>query len=172
MLSVIGIHSAVAGLSSAQGGPAFTDGHAWLTLHYTNGRQASIGLWAEGGLFQLRHLVRDPVGVLNRSEEKFEVRFDEEIKRIYRAEANRYYGLYAGQQSRAIMALGKFTGWRATHTCATWATDKMKEIFGVALQSTEGLGLTNTPRALGHALRVLEAKEPTSIQKPKYVGHA
>ena len=170
MLSVIGVHSAAVGGSSVQGGAGFTDGHAWLTLHYTNGRSASIGLWAEGGLLQARHFVRDPIGILNGSEEKFEVRFDEEIKKNYRAGASRYYGLYAGQQQRAITALGRFAGWRPTHNCATWATEKIQEIFGIGLSSSEGLGLTNTPRKLGLVLRMLESKEPTSISKPKYVG--
>ena len=67
------------------------------------------------------------------------------------------------------MCLGRYAGWRATHTCASWATDKIKEIFGEALASKELLGLTNTPRALGSCLMRLNGSDPTSVSRPKYL---
>jgi hypothetical protein len=172
MLSVIGIHSSAIGASSSQVGNKFVDGHAWLSLHYTNGRHTTVGLWAEGELVAWNHVIRDPLGLSPKTAEKFEVRFGEEEKRGYRPKASRYYGLYNTQSSYAIMHIGKYTGWRATHTCATWATEKIKEIFGLQLASTEFFGLTNTPRALGAVIARLDTIDPTSIQKPKYVSTA
>jgi len=171
MLSVIGVHSSSVGGSSIEGSPGLTAGHAWLTLHYENGRQSSIGLWAEGEVLSANHLIKDPYGIISGTAEKFEVNFDLELQRHYKAEASRFFGLYRGQQTKAIMALGRHAGWRFGHTCASWATEKLKEIFGVQLASQEGFGLTNTPRALGQAIRAAEGRDPTSVSKPKYVGH-
>jgi hypothetical protein len=168
MLSVIGVHSSAVGGSSATGNK-FADGHAWLTLHYTNGRSTSIGLWAEHELFSWNHLVRDPIGLTSRSAEQFEARFGEEIKRNYRPAVSRFYGLYQGQSAKAVMCLGQYSGWRAGHTCATWATEKIQQIFGVKLASQELWGLTNTPRALGAALQRLNLAGPTTVSRPKYV---
>ena len=168
MLNVIGIHSNAIGDSSLVGSK-FTEGHSWLTLHYTNGRHTSVGLWAESELLQLRHCIRDPIGISNKTEEKFEVLFGEEDRRHYRASASRYYGLREERTSKVVASIGELRGWRATYTCATWATEKIKEIFGISLASQELFGLTNTPRALGLALTRLNAIEPTSLEKPKYV---
>ena len=170
MFSVIGVHSScIARSSPTAGAPSFWAGHAWLTMHYTNGRMGSIGLWAEGSFLSMRHLVKDRIGISSDTAENFEIRFDEELKNHYRAESSRYYGLYQGQQNKAIRALGRYAGWRASHTCATWVTEKVEEIFGVSLASREFLGITNTPRELGVCLWRLESKNPTSVSRPLYV---
>jgi hypothetical protein len=169
MLSVIGIHAKSTGAGSLSKGA--DEGHAWLTLHYPNGQNESVGLWPVGdgsGQMQPRHFIRDPIGIRSDTEEKFDVVFGIERRKHYIPSASRYYGLYSNQSTKAIMSIGKFTGWRITHNCATWATEKIAEIFGVRLASQEFLGLTNTPRRLGQALRKLEAIEPTSISNPKY----
>ncbi|WP_036292015.1 hypothetical protein [Methylosinus sp. PW1] len=179
MLSVIGVHAghnAKEGDYRPAGAVDLTWGHAWLSMHYTNGRSNTIGLWQVQTNGFPRHVVRDPGNILHNSgitdkfAEKFEVEFDLERRLHYVANASRYYGLYKGQQSRAVMALGKFTGWRLTHNCATWATEKLHDIFGVDLKTAEVLGLTNTPRALANSLRALEAKRATSVGNPVYVG--
>jgi len=178
MLSVIGIHS---GLHQIPGQPNLLrnigDGHAWLTLHYLNGASESVGLWPAGartvGLppdqrLQFRMVVRDPVGFLPDSEETFDVVFGLEKKYHYLALASRYYGLYSNQSSKAIMALGQYTGWRITNNCATWATEKIVEIFGARLASEE-FHFVNTPRALQIAIQKLEARDPTAVNRPKYM---
>ena len=69
MLSVIGIHCKV----DDKGKISATSGHAWLTVHFTNGRRDSVGLWPEEDDLNnmARLLVRDPVGFSKSSEEKF-----------------------------------------------------------------------------------------------------
>lgn len=89
MLSVIGIHSSCVSGSSMKASPSLTSGHAWLTLHYENGRKSSIGLWAEGELMAANRFISDPVGITRGSQEKFEVNFDKELQKAYRAEASR-----------------------------------------------------------------------------------
>ncbi len=87
--------------------------------------KTSVGLWAEGELFSLNHFIRDPIGLTRTSGEKFEVRFGEEDKRHYIAAASRNYGLYQGQLTKAVTSLGRYTGWRGSYTCASWATEKL-----------------------------------------------
>jgi hypothetical protein len=156
------------GGSSELSGDKFTDGHAWLTLHYPNGRHTSVGLWAERDLLELNHLIRDPIGLTQHTQEQFEVNFGLEEKKLYRPKASRYYGLRQGQSTKAIMFIGQYAGWRATYTCATWATEKIEQIFGVELASREFFGFTNTPRALGLALTRLNALSRTSVSNPFY----
>ena len=78
MLNVLGVHSNVAG------GEVCTAGHAWLSMNFANGRSTSVGLWAEGGLLQNNHFIRDPVGFMEGSAEVFEVNFGKEDEGVIR----------------------------------------------------------------------------------------
>jgi hypothetical protein len=169
MLSVIGIHAKM----DDHGKVSPFTGHAWLSIHFTNGRQDSVGLWPEqedisGVLLSARLFVRDPVGVTKSSEEKLRVSWGIEIRGHYRPYASRYYGLRQGEQNKAISNIGKFTGWRLEYNCTSWATDKIREIFGVALPHSEFAGTHDSPRSLAATLVRLEPVRPTAINNPYY----
>ena len=164
MLSVIGIHSKI----DDHGKVSFHSGHAWLTLHYTNGRRASVGLWPDRGQSFASLFIRDPIGVTKSTEEKFTVCWDLEIRGHYKPFASRYYGLRQGEQIKAIGCLGRFTGWRIGNNCTTWATEKIKEVFGVGISHSDFWGLIDTPRSLGATLQRLEAKSPSAVNRPVY----
>ena len=164
MLSVIGIHSKI---EDKNGQVSLTSGHAWLTTHYTNGRLDSVGLWPDDHDFP-RWIVRDPIGFSKETEEKFQVRWGWEIHLHYKPFASRYYGLRQGEQGKAIGVLGHYTGWRLTNNCTTWATDKVKEIFGLLIHHSECFGIIDTPRSLGSTLKMLELRRPTSTSNPLY----
>jgi hypothetical protein len=68
MLTVIGVHSNVTGDAS------LTDGHAWITLHFSNGRSTSVGLWTPT-LFEARRFVKDRIGALDSTAENFDVQW-------------------------------------------------------------------------------------------------
>ena len=162
MVKVIGVHSSVAGAIEAH----LTDGHAWITMHFQNGRSTTVGLWNRGPL-EARNLVRDPIRVTDSTAERFDVQFGLEDKRHYRARASRYYGLTQNEGMLASRTIGVYTGWRVTNTCATWATRVVKELTGEELDSPEFGGLTNTPRALGSAILLLESTQHTTLEHPK-----
>jgi hypothetical protein len=158
MLEILGVHS------SAKGGDSRTDGHAWLSMHFSNGRQTTIGLWTTT-LFTPKAFIKDPTGVF--LDETFDVNFGLEAQRHYMAKASRYYRLDAVQGKRAVALLGQFQSWRFTNTCASWARRVVRELLGEDLGSAELGGATDTPRALGDAILRLEATDPTSLQRPK-----
>jgi hypothetical protein len=161
MLSVIGVHSNVAGPKANR-----TDGHAWISLHFSNGKSATVGLWTNRRL-ETRKFIKDPVGVLSDSQEKFEVEWNREKDRKgYEPVASRYYGLSEAQGKQAIKVLGSYTGWRFSNTCASWATRVVRVLFGEELASEELGGITNTPRALGDAILKAEKASPTSLERP------
>jgi hypothetical protein len=168
MLSVIGIHSKI----DDGGKVSATSGHAWLTVHFTNGRRDSVGLWPDGQDLRddnsYRLLIKDPVGVSKMTEEKLAVCWGKEIAGHYKPFASRYYGLRQGQQTKAVHCLGQYTGWRVTNNCTTWATEKIKEIFGVAIGHSEFIGLIDTPRALGARLSQLETVKHSTVDRPLY----
>ncbi len=163
MLEVLGIHSNVA--STAQ----FSDGHAWLSMHFSNGRSTTVGLWTTT-LFESRRIVRDPTGAI--LDESFDVNFGLEDERGDIAAASRYYGLSPTQARRAVAVMGSYTGWRFTNTCASWASKVVRELLGEELDSSELGGLTDTPRALAKAIEDREAKEPTTLDRPKRIQSA
>ncbi len=158
MLKVLGVHSNVLD------DQAIGDGHAWLTLHFENGNSTSIGLWTSS-LGEVRRVVKDPTGFM--LGETFDVKFGLENKLGYRAKASRFYALTKDQALLATKVMGAFTGWRFANTCATWATDVVKRVVGEELPSSELAGATNTPRALGGAIKRLERIQPTSLQCPR-----
>jgi len=161
VLEVLGIHSNVTGDAS------LTDGHAWLTMHFTNGRQTSIGLWTTT-LFEAKRFVKDPTGVI--LDESFDVNFGLEEQRNYKPAASRFYKLTEIQSRRAVSIMGSYTGWRFTNTCASWATKVVRELAIEDLDASELSGLTQTPRALGNTLQKLEKKEPTAVSSPKRIA--
>jgi hypothetical protein len=164
MLSVIGIHAKI----DDHGKVSATSGHAWLTVHFTNGRRDSVGLWPEREDGLARLLIRDQVGFSKSTEEKLRVSWGKEIQGHYKPFASRYYGLRQGEQNKAISCIGGFTGWRIESNCTSWATEKIKEIFGVSIQHSEFLGLHDSPRALGAALARLETVRRTVVNNPFY----
>jgi hypothetical protein len=161
MLEVLGIHSSVTGHAN------LTDGHAWVSLHFTNGKQTTVGLWTTT-LLEAKRIVRDSTGVIH--DESFDVNFGRETQRHYKAAASRYYKLNETQAKRAIAIMGAYTGWRFTNTCASWATRVVRELLGEDLDSSELGGLTQTPRALGGAILKLEATDPTTLDRPKNIA--
>lgn len=68
----------------------------------------------------------------------------------------------------ASRVIGVYTGWRVTNTCATWASNVVRELTGEEIKSSEFVGLTNTPRALGNALLFLESMQHTSLARPRF----
>ena len=91
MLEVLGVHSSVTGDAS------FTDGHAWLSMHYTNGRHTTVGLWTTT-LFEIKRFVKDSTGVI--LDESFDVNFGLEEQKNYMPAASRYYRLNETQAKR------------------------------------------------------------------------
>ena len=160
MLQTLGIHSNVIGNAS------LTDGHAWLTMHFPNGNSTSVGLWTST-LGESRRLVKDPTGFM--LGETYDVEFGWEIAKHYQARASRFYRLSPDQAKFSTKVLGAYTSWRYSNTCATWATSVVHQLTGEEIASSELLGITNTPRALGNALVQLERRNPTSLQSPKLV---
>lgn len=160
MLEVLGIHSNVAG------GASLTGGHAWLSIHFANGKQTTVGLWTTT-LFEARRIIKDPTGAI--LDESFDVNFGLEEEKNYKPVASRYYKLSEAQAKRAVAMMGSYTGWRFTNTCASWATNVVHELVGEEIDSSEIGGLTQTPRALGEAILKLEASEPTSLKNPKKI---
>ena len=160
MLEVIGIHSNVTGDAG------LTDGHAWLSMQFTNGKHTTVGLWTTT-LFESRRMSKDPTGVI--LDESFDVNFGLEEQKNYQPAASRYYKLSEAQAKRAVAIMGSYTGWRFTNTCASWATKVVRELLGEELASSELGGLTQTPRALGQAILQLEARDPTSVTNPKKI---
>jgi len=143
VLEVIGIHSNVTGDTK------LTDGHAWLGMHFTNGKHTTVGLWTTT-LFESRRMVKDPSGAI--LDESFDVNFGLEVERNCKPPASRYYKLGEAQAKRAVSIMGSYTGWRFTNTCASWATTIVHELLGEDLESSELGVLTQTPRALGQAI--------------------
>ena len=58
MLRVLSVHS------NAIGDANSTDGHAWLNMHFANGRHVSAGLWTTS-LGDLHRFVKDPTGLFD-----------------------------------------------------------------------------------------------------------
>lgn len=160
MLKILGVHSNVVG------SPNSTGGHAWLTMHFQNGRHASVGLWTTS-LNDLRRFAKDPTGLLD--PDSYDVNIGLEEKAGYVAKASRYYGLSEGQGRAAIRVMMATNTWRFTHTCASWAREVVRQVTSEDLASAGFMGLTDTPSALGAAIKALEDKEPTSLSRPKAV---
>ena len=160
MIKILGVHSNVLGSAGLK------DGHAWISVHYTNGNLATVGLWTDS-LTEPRRFVRDPIGIFASTAEHFDVRWDEELKRNYKALVSRFYGLSSNGAHKAIKALGHYTGWRYTNTCASFASYVVGQVTGEKLGvSDHGL---ETPRALAHSIAVAEGRERTSLAKPRQI---
>lgn len=158
MLKTLGIHS------NAAEGDAIDAGHAWLTLHFANGRSTSVGLWTNS-LGELRRFFPDPTGFL--LGETLDVEWGLEDGKGYQSKARRYYGLSEGQARSATAVLSASGNWRFTNTCASWATEVVRRLVGEEIASAELAGATNTPRALGAAIHRLEGQSPTSLHMPR-----
>lgn len=158
MLEILGIHSDVAGEVHLD------DGHAWLSMHFTNGEQTTIGLWTSTPL-QLKNFVKDPTGLI--LDESFDVNFGLEAARGYRPKVSRYYKLSNAQARRAVALMGSYTGWRITNTCAAWAAGIMRELQVEDLDASELGGMIQTPRALSKTLTALESRNRTTLTNPK-----
>ena len=181
MIKVIGVHTKVtntvhtntnktAGASSIKS-TFITDGHSWLSLHFDNGRSETAGLWLTDGemiqfkrFFHLNPFVAAFVG----EEVTYEVKLNKEDRLNYAPLYSRFYGLNDTRSKTARHFIFQPAAWRYGYTCATWVTEKMKQIFGQTLVTSELFGLTNTPRALGNVLRALEKRNPTSLKQPTY----
>lgn len=161
MLEILGIHSNV------KGGGGLSSGHAWLSLHFQNGKQTTVGLWTST-LFEAKRIVKDPTGVI--LDESFDVNFGLEESRDYQAAASRFYKLSEAQARRAVSLMGSYTGWRLTNTCASWATKVVRELLGEDLDASDLGGATDTPRALGAAIERIEKEDPTSLIAPKSIS--
>jgi hypothetical protein len=112
--------------------------------------------------------LNDLAAALVNEEITYEILMGEEKRRNYLPQYSRYYGLNDTRRHTAMGQLIQRSEWRYGHTCASWVTEKMKQIFGQAFATSELLGLTNTPRALGNTLMLLETRSKTTIDKPVY----
>jgi hypothetical protein len=57
MVKIIAVHSSTSGGSSTKGS-SITDGHAWLSLHFDNGRYETMGLWlTDGKMTQIKRFL-------------------------------------------------------------------------------------------------------------------
>ncbi len=160
MLRILGVHSNVIGDANS------TAGHAWLTMHFGNGRHVSVGLWTSS-LDDLHRFIKDPTGLFD--PDTYDINIGLEDRRGYVARASRYYGLTPAQGIAATRMMMAISTWRYFHTCASWARDVVGRVTGEELRSAGFGGLTDTPSALGAAIVKLEAKQPTSLNHPKPV---
>jgi len=160
MLEILGIHSNVVPTDP------LTAGHAWLSMHFTNGRSTTVGLWTTTA-FRPGKLVKDSTGAF--LDESFDVNFGLEAQRGYRAKASRHYKLDSVQGRRAVQVLGHFQSWRFTNTCASWARAVVRELLGEDLDASELAGATDTPRRLAESILALERRDPTSLLRPKTI---
>ncbi len=170
MIKVIGVHTSAIGGSSMKGSP-LTAGHAWLSLHFENGRDDTIGLWlTDGQMGAVKRFL--PLNYLAAAfiheDILYEVLIGEEKRKNYKSSSSRFYGLDESRKLHAMPCLIHAASWRYEYTCATWVTEKVKQIFGEVFATGELFGLTNTPRRLGSVLASLEAQDPTSLVRPKY----
>lgn len=172
MIKVIGVHTNAVGGSSVKGS-TLMDGHAWLSLYYENGCDNTIGLWLTDGqkyavkrFLPLNYFAAAVVG----EEVRYEILLREEKKRGYKPQYSRFYELDQNQKSRAGRSLTQQASWRYNYTCASWVTEKIKQILGESVASGELFGLTNTPRRLGTVLSTLEMRRPTTRARPIPAG--
>ena len=57
-----------------------------------------------------------------------------------------------GQSKTLDAEVGKNVTWSVTCTCASWAADTFTKVTGETIQSSELLGMTDTPRAVGDSI--------------------
>ena len=170
MIKVIGVHTNTTGGSSVKGS-SIGDGHSWLSLHYESGRYDTIGLWVtDGKMTQIKRFIplNDFAAAMVGEEVTYEVVLGEERRKNYQALFSRFYGMNDARRQTAMGLLIQRSAWRYEYTCATWVTEKMKQIFGQSFATSELFGLTNTPRALGNVLHALEVRNPTSLKQPTF----
>lgn len=144
--SILGIHSNIAGDEKS-----FTAGHAWLTIT-VSGRTVSYGLWP------------DAHPNVNNNGNLSDIRTGMEASA--KAVASRYYRLSDAQQKHFFALMKANVEWRYTNTCASWASDVVKEILREDVDADDWGGF-ETPRELGKNIKELEAKQPTTIFAPK-----
>jgi hypothetical protein len=147
---VLGIHSNVK--SSA----GFTDGHAWITITTKVGKGhfvKSYGLWPDG------HPRTKDNG------DKTDVRIGMEPARGI---ANRYYALTLLQHIQLKTLINTTEHWFYTNNCSSWSSEIVKKLYKTEVDADDWLGI-ETPRELTKSIRLLEHKEPTSVNNPKTV---
>ena len=145
---VLGIHSNVSGDSEL-----FTAGHAWISI-VRDGKATVYGLWPDA----------HPDTVDN--DDKSDIRIGMEISS--RSKASRYYQLSEAQSKNFDALMRANVAWTYTNTCASWASDIVKNIIGDDVDADDYFGF-ETPRELGSSINKLELKNPTSRLCPKRV---
>jgi len=118
-------------------------------------------------MLSLRRFFKDPTGAID--PDTFDINIGNEDRRAYHAKASRYYGLTSAQGVAATRVIMAMSTWRYGHTCASWARDVAARITGEELRSEGFGGLTDTPSSLGSAIAQREAKQLTSVRRPKPV---
>lgn len=144
---ILGIHSNVAGDTNE-----FIAGHAWITVHQSSSVK-HYGLWPD-----------NHPRVLDNGKAT-DIRIGMEAADT--PAASRYYLLTEQQATRLSLLLNKVVAWGYTHNCSSWASDVVWQVVKEDVDADDWGGI-ETPRELGRSIMRLEAKDPTSIGKPKH----
>lgn len=142
---ILGIHSNVS--STAH----YSAGHAWITV--TRGYATQYyGLWPD-----------DHPSTKNNGP-GYDVRIG--LEKNSTSVASRYYALSEQQAQNLESLLKRNSSWGFTYNCSSWASDVIWHIIGEDVDADDFFGF-ETPRELSRNIILLEARDPTSQQKPK-----
>jgi hypothetical protein len=161
--AVIGIHSVVEN-------DTIGAGHAWISFT-KDGVTTTYGLWPDGH----RKTPDDPEGVITDIRKGFE----DSVKQKFHS---RYYSINKSREKIFADLITKNIEWAVTHTCAAWASDVFIAVTGEDVDADDAgiykfpisnkiaipipLFGVETPRELIQSIQELEAKDPTTLEKP------
>lgn len=151
----LGIHSNV----DPAGPTSLTDGHAWISVN-RDGVVSTYGLWPDD------HPMIRGMGLSN--DGGSDIRRNLEAGQP--ASASRYYALTPEQAQNLERELKGSVHWGYTNTCASWAGDVSRRVTGERLDTSEVLGITDTPRQLSESIREKEKLQPTAPATPLPTG--
>lgn len=131
-------------------------GHAWLSLNI-DGQVTTYGLHNEGRSYQ-------PEG-WNGTGTDIKKDLELRLPDVYDPSISRYYELTPDQLKAFENILARDEDWNLGHNCVDWATDVIKEITGEKVNHFPEL--MRDPLKLEQSLKLLEAREKTSLDHPK-----
>ncbi len=152
---ILGIHSNVRSdtIDPETGEPiSFDDGHGWISVT-RDGVTTNYGLWPD-------------FSRAGDNGEGYDIRIG--MENGDRAAASRYFELDEAQVALLEQRLKENVTWGYTSNCSSWASETVEAVTGVSLNADEAwsLGVVETPRQLGDAIREMEQKDRTSPLQP------
>jgi hypothetical protein len=142
----------VLGIHSYGGDGGLTDGHAWISVQRGDKAVEYYGLWPDD-----HPAVKD-----NGSETDIR----NGMERRSPSDADRYYSLSPKQVTELDKALGENVTWHLNNNCSSWASETVSRVTGKQIDASTWLPTVETPNALKETIMALEAKNPTSADKP------